>query len=646
MKLRAFAFGVIYMLISHICSAQVCTSGAYGPAAFTQTFGSGSTVIGPALPASMTSSYTYSGSVAPSDGQYTIASSSAGMYGNWWTIADHTGNTGGYMLIVNTKFDPSDPSSNNIFYQETASLCPNTTYQFNVSLKNLLQTATQYKPNITITLKTVGGTLLKTYNTGDIGEDPSAAWGTPTNFLFATPSNENNVVITMENNNHGGTGNDFAMDDVIIKPCGPMMIAGFGDPTVMSPTYNNCTGNPVQDTLTAKILPAPYANPQYQWQVNSGGGWSNITGATSTAPYYFPQPAAVGTYQYRLASADGSNINTSSCLIYSNVITLTVTQSPTATASTASTTVCEGSSITLNGGGGTSYTWKNPAGTIFSTSQNPVINNITPSQAGKYTVTATLNGCTSQASVTIIVQPKITATTGPNVTICEGSSTQLTASGGVSYSWSPTTGLSNPNIANPVASPTDTTKYTVTATNNSCTSTASVTVNVIKKPVISAGGDKTVLLGKSVKLTGTAKGQGSLTYNWTPATGLDDPHSLTPSATPTATTTYTLSVTSSCTTVTDTSRVTVFITVQPPNVFSPNGDTVNDKWEIPGLVTYPGCVVSVYTRNGQMVFTSIGYGKQWDGTYNGKQVPDGTYYYTIDLKNGDPMMSGYVMVVR
>ncbi|WP_299059214.1 CARDB domain-containing protein [uncultured Polaribacter sp.] len=72
----------------------------------------------------------------------------------------------------------------------------------------------------------------------------------------------------------------------------------------------------------------------------------------------------------------------------------------------------------------------------------------------------------------------ITANAGTNKTIQKGESIQLQGSGGSSYSWSPTTGLSNPNIWNPIASPSETTTYTLTVTENGCTDTDTVTVNV------------------------------------------------------------------------------------------------------------------------------------------------------------------------
>lgn len=83
-----------------------------------------------------------------------------------------------------------------------------------------------------------------------------------------------------------------------------------------------------------------------------------------------------------------------------------------------------------------------------------------------------------------------------------------------------------------------------------------------------------------------------------------------------------------------------------PNIFSPNGDGVHDRWEIKYLDTYPGGTVEIFNRYGQMIFRSTGYAYPWDGTVNGKPVPVGTYYYIVNPKNGRSIMSGYVDVIR
>jgi len=83
-----------------------------------------------------------------------------------------------------------------------------------------------------------------------------------------------------------------------------------------------------------------------------------------------------------------------------------------------------------------------------------------------------------------------------------------------------------------------------------------------------------------------------------------------------------------------------------PNTFTPNGDGINDTWDIRYINAYSNCTVSVFTRYGQKVYSSLGYAVPWDGTYNGKLLPTGTYYYIIDLKNNLPLLSGWITLIR
>jgi gliding motility-associated-like protein len=84
----------------------------------------------------------------------------------------------------------------------------------------------------------------------------------------------------------------------------------------------------------------------------------------------------------------------------------------------------------------------------------------------------------------------------------------------------------------------------------------------------------------------------------------------------------------------------------PPNTFTPNGDGINDTWEIEFLSKYTGCIVEVYTPQGQIVFKSVGYSTPWNGTYKGNPLPAGTYYYAIDPKNDRNKIAGYVTIFK
>ena len=83
-----------------------------------------------------------------------------------------------------------------------------------------------------------------------------------------------------------------------------------------------------------------------------------------------------------------------------------------------------------------------------------------------------------------------------------------------------------------------------------------------------------------------------------------------------------------------------------PNAFSPNNDGINDVWDIPNLRDYPGSTVQIFNRSGQLVFTSNGYNKPWDGKYLGAPLPIGTYYYIIDPRNGIKTLSGSITILR
>ncbi|QEC74784.1 T9SS type B sorting domain-containing protein [Mucilaginibacter ginsenosidivorax] len=82
------------------------------------------------------------------------------------------------------------------------------------------------------------------------------------------------------------------------------------------------------------------------------------------------------------------------------------------------------------------------------------------------------------------------------------------------------------------------------------------------------------------------------------------------------------------------------------NTFTPNGDGTNDTWAIKHIESYPNCIVNVFNRLGAKVFSSIGYGEQWDGKSGGGPVPVGTYYYTINLNDGSPVKAGWVAIIR
>lgn len=192
---------------------------------------------------------------------------------------------------------------------------------------------------------------------------------------------------------------------------------------------------------------------------------------------------------------------------------------------------------------------------------------------------------------------------------------------------------------------TDTLRYSYVGTNG-CKNEVAQPITVYPVPQVSAGADLLVLAGGTGKLLGTASGMG-LTYLWSPPTWLSDATLLQPLVIPEDETTYTLTATSSDGCIaSDAALVKVLKAPLVPNVFTPNGDGVNDTWNIQYLDSYPASTVEVYNRYGQLLFKSAGYAKPWDGLFNGKPVPAGTYYYLINPRNGRKQLSGFVDVMR
>lgn len=236
--------------------------------------------------------------------------------------------------------------------------------------------------------------------------------------------------------------------------------------TVSAVSNEICAGTSTQ-------LSASGAN-SYSWDNGLGVGATKTVSPTTTTSYTVTGSNGLG------------------CEV-SESITITVIASPSVVATANQTTVCSGDAVTLTGSGATTYSWDNGLGAGAVQTINPTTTTI-------YTVTGTNGGnCSNTATVTITVNdfPVVTVNSSA-LTICEGTSASLAASGADTYVWTPTTGLSAGIGAAIVASPTATTTYTVEGTNNCGTDSETVTifVNAVPSaPVISqTGNDLSVVL--------------------------------------------------------------------------------------------------------------------------------------------------------
>lgn len=619
-------------------SAQLC-QGSLGDPVVNITFGAGTN---PGPPIGSLTNYTYHAADCPQDGSYTIENETKNCNGDTWhSVTDHTGDTNGYMMVINASTQPGD-----FFVKRVGGLCPNTTYEFASWILNLTKQSAcggnPIKPNVTFSIETTTGTVLQTYQTGDIAAGNAPVWK-QYGFFFSTTSTIDSVVIRLTNNAPGPCGNDLLLDDITFRACGPLVTAAIsGSPDAV----NVCTGDNSVFTLLANVS-AGYTDPVYQWQSSEDGGtsWANIVGAVSTS--YVRQPIITpGLYLYRFAVSQKGNINISNCSIFSNVVSVSVNKYPVTAASSRGS--CTGDSLLLTANDGALFEWKGPL--AFSSSlQSPFIAVTTPANSGTYYVKVTsAEGCTSQDSTKVQLTIKPVADAGDDVEVCEGVPVQLNANGTniTSWQWSPATGLSDPTLPNPIALPDENTLYILTVFNRECKVSDSLQVIINKNPSADAGPDKIMIAGQSVMLNGSVGGT-NVSYTWTPANSLQAASTLTPDASPATSQQYTLHVVSNigCGIATDTMLVKVYQQLYVPNAFTPNNDGLNDTWVIEALAAYPGAEVKVYNRYGQMVFNNNGKNIAWDGKFKGSPLTAGAYVYVINLKNNTPLVKGVLYIV-
>jgi gliding motility-associated-like protein len=412
--------------------------------------------------------------------------------------------------------------------------------------------------------------------------------------------------------------NDCKYEETINITAVPPLIVSFSKRNV------TCHG----DVDGSIILTPENATGQVQFSIDDSASWQ------ASGTY---DPIGPGEYSVYVKDEENRYFHVDISVVEPNVLSIL---SNVTSASCSSNSGDGAIEVTIVGSQGiVNYNWSNG-----STAKD--LNNI---NGGFYTLDIIDEKfCTASKEIEVPGVTFLEANPGPDTTVCTGSEYILNGQGGTTVSWSPVSGLSNPNIPNPVATIDSTITYTLMVSGqNDCFDIDSITISTYPELGLDAGNDTSVYESGTVEIN--IIGGPFTSYSWLPTTGIDDPTSSNVIITPSQTSTYIVSaIDENGCLESDTLVISMVDNILVYNSFSPDGDGINDYWDIDNADFYPKILVEVYNRWGEKLFSTTGYtsDKRWDGTYKGKNAPIGTYYYVIVPYRGATAITGPLTIVR
>ncbi len=688
-------FFIIFLTVFSIqIFAQLC-GGTFGAPIFLETFGtvnSPSQVISPPLTYPASTSYNYRSVFPPNDGEYTISNTTEYLNWSWQKSLDHTNDapgTYGNMLVVNASYTPGE------FYRRRVSnLCPNQIYRFSAWVLNIHRAGSNFiKPNVTFQIQNTSGTILGTVSTGNLQEESAEVWK---NFYldFKSDSGSSQVEVVLINNAPGGIGNDLAIDDVSFSPCGPATSITASVPEI----FTNGICNPYQNvTLSAQMSSNTFSNVNFIWQKSIDGGntWTNITSSTNNPDLV----VSAGTYQnddrFRFIVGEATNINLSSCRVFSEAAVVKI-KSPPAAPDSQTFNFCQyssGNSISANG---SNLMWYDSSTGIVGSPSAPIVNT-NAIQTYNYWVSQRIDGCESpraQITVNVIAAPNLPLVS--DFKFCQNApATALWAIGSNLLWYSDSSGgIGSPNAPIPDTSLAGFSSFWVSQKVNGCESNrAEVKVEILPQPFSNMLKDTSICDGEKINLDA---GTGFVSYEWQTS-----PPIFAQRLEVTSPGKYSVKLTDSkgCTAL-QTVEVTPGITPDiirinsgedfleiyanggnppylysmdminwqkknifsglkagiyqiyvksetnsciafaksavlfVPNVFTPNQDGFNDIWRVSHVEYFSKAKLKIYDRFGKVVFHTDDISRfEWNGFSSGRLLPTGVYWYVIELDN-------------
>jgi gliding motility-associated-like protein len=428
-----------------------------GQEIFREDFGSG-TGFGSPLSDLGNGAYRFSATAPLAEGYYTIVDNPLTAQANttWKNMSDHSGQSGGRMLIVNGSYTPGE-----FYRRKVTGLCGGLQYAISVSACSVVSSdmycgkdVTSIPSRIRFRIEDENGKLL-----GQLAEryipadpDPAGSWK-EYGMMFTLPEDVTTIQIVMLDDAPGGCGNDLAVDDIVFstcKPLQPITIDNFG------PTYNGC--QLTEATFRVDTTGLKLSQPVLQWQKQNTvtGQWADIAGEQNTT-YAITRLLPEDAGQYRLVMTENSM---SPCRknAVSVVATLNVSQIVSVDV-TPALTVCTGSPLQLaatSAGPLAEVLWLGPDGYPYWELTPLISNTATAAHAGEYVMKAIgMDNCIGAFTTTITVSERAPADftfTVPEA--CFGQPVEVKASGSNLSGWqwnaSGVHSISNANTATPI----------------------------------------------------------------------------------------------------------------------------------------------------------------------------------------------------
>ncbi len=608
--------------------------GGKGDPIFLETFGDNRTLAD--RDAIGTTTYTYIEDGQPDDGEYTI-SSRFNWFPGWFDTTDRTeGDVDGRALIVNA----DDNMAGEFFERNITGLCPSTTYEFSTWLLNISSLplslfcfdSTGIPGGIPINVRfeiwdEADTRILASGDTGDIFASDQPLWE-QYGLTFTTFSGQEGVILRILNNGRGGCGNDLALDDIQFVTC--------GDRTEIITTNQErsplqfCDVPAGEVELIVNTILSVFTNRFYQWEQSLDGITYTSIPNENGESYVTENLTDTGNYFYRVRIAESNiNLSNNSCNSLSDVFLIQILEKVEEPVTDQVLNFCSGDPIVLEGlpkrtGDGIRWYSQPVNGDLLFEGTRYEVGVARPGNS-RFFVEAFSPGfdCPSQRlEVSVLVFNEFENLQDESVLICPTESTILTATTSAStYLWS--TGATTQQIEVSIPD-----LYTVEITNSDgCPGVEQFRVNLfVAEAVISEiqTVEEDIVVSTEGPIADYEFSLDGISFQKSPVFNNIE------------TGNYTIFIRDifSC----NTSDQRDFFHLNIPKHFSPNGDGFIDEFVINEVGR-----VFIFTRFGKLIAQGEN-GIQWDGTYNGKNLPSDSYWYLIEVE--DSVFRGHILLKR